>query len=93
MLWKGKRENRPGKTLVNLDNPELSAFELLLSPSLWDIEHMRGSLLIFREITTGAPPPIMYFRQLFCQVPLPVYPGGSHLLHNLFLYFMPPFDF
>lgn len=56
MLWKGKRENRPGKTLVNLDNPELSAFELLLSPSLWDIEHMRGSLLIFREITTGAPP-------------------------------------
>lgn len=57
MLWKGKRENRPGKTLVNLDNPELSAFELLLSPSLWDIEHMRGSLLIFREITTGAPPP------------------------------------
>lgn len=40
---------------TTLGNKKLSAFELPpFSPSLGDPENMLGSLLIFRELTTGA---------------------------------------
>lgn len=71
-----KKTERPVRTLVSmtLGNTELSAFESPpFSPNLGDPENMLGSLLIFRELTTGAllssPLPHNVFQAVILQSP------------------------